>query len=218
MRRHLVSVLVLVVLGAAVWAGIANMRARRAEKPEMTGRGQQLALVPEGGAATPLPQNAEAETGAPPSPLLGKAAPDFTLTDTAGRKVSLGSYKGRPVLVNFWATWCGPCKLEMPWLAALRTKYAGQGFEVLGVSADELGTGAKAAGEKAEIAATAEKNHANYPVLVGGGAISDSYGGVDALPESFFVDRTGKIVAVLIGAGSKEQAEANVKKAIGSGV
>ncbi len=217
MRRGLIIVVVLAVLGLVVWAGAANYHSRRNEQiGEMKPQGQQLVLTPEGGTATPNP--AGTDTGAPPSVLLGKTAPPFTLTDTQGKKVSLADYKGRPVLVNFWATWCGPCKLEMPWLADLRTKYAGQGFEVLGVSADDLSAGAKAAGQKAEIASTAAKYHANYPVLVGGGAITDSYGGIDVLPQSFYVDKTGKIVAVLTGAGSKNEAEADVKKAIGSGV
>ena len=72
------------------------------------------------------------------SPLLGKPAPEFTLEDLSGKKLSLASYKGKAVLINFWATWCGPCKIETPWLIELRNQYAAQGFEVLGISADDI--------------------------------------------------------------------------------
>ena len=208
----------LVGFGLLIWAGVSNYHVRRNEKiAAVTPPGQQLVLTPEGGTATAAP-DAKAEQGGPPNPLLGKPAPVFELADTAGNKVSLASYKGRPVLINFWATWCGPCRYEIPWIASLRTKYAGQGFEVLGVSSDEIGTGAKEAKNKAAVAAAAQKFHINYPVLLGGDAISQQYGGVDLLPQSFYVDRTGKVVAVITGAGSEAVAEADVKKAIGSGV
>ena len=207
----------LVGFGLIIWAGVSNYHVRRNEKiAAMTPPGQQLVLTPDGGTGTPAPHANEQE--GPPSPLLGKPAPAFELTDTTGKKVALAGYKGRPVLINFWATWCGPCRYEIPWLASLRTKYAGQGFEVLGVSSDEIGTGAKAAKDKAAVAAAAQKFHINYPVLLGGDAISQQYGGVDLLPQSFYVDRTGKVVAVITGAGSEAEAEADVKKAIGNGV
>ncbi len=216
MRRGLIIILVLAGLGLITWAGAANYHARRNEKiAEMTPRGQQLVLTPDGGTATP--NTGASEAGPPPSVLLGKAAPNFTLIDTHGKKISLASYKGRPVLVNFWATWCGPCKYEIPWLADLRSKYAGQGFEILGVSSDELEPGAKSAQQKADITAVAEKLHVNYPVLFGGESISESYGGVDVLPQSFYIDKAGKVVAVITGAGSRNEAEGDIKKAIGSG-
>ncbi len=208
--------LVLVGFGLIIWAGVSNYHVRRNEKiAAMTPPGQQLVLTPDGGTATPAPHADEQE--GPPNVLLGKPAPAFELVDTTGKQVSLASYKGRPVLINFWATWCGPCRYEIPWIAALRTKYAGQGFEVLGVSSDEIGAGAKAAKDKAAVTAAAQKFHINYPVLLGGDAISQQYGGVDLLPQSFYVDRTGKVVAVITGAGSEAEAEADVKKAIASG-
>ncbi len=219
-RRTVVILVVVVALGLIVWSGYTNYHVRQMKRvAAMTPPGQQLVLTPDG-AATPAPGDPDAEAQTmPPSPLLGKPAPAFELLDTSGHKVSLASYKGRPVLVNFWATWCGPCKYEIPWLAALKTKYAGQGFEILGVSSDQLDTAekGKASEQKAAIVKAANALHINYPVLLGGDMITQQYGGIDLLPQSFYVDRTGKVVAVITGAGSKDEAESDIKKAIGSG-
>ena len=222
-RRTLVILVVFVAFGLIIWSGVRNYHVRQMKRvAAMTPPGQQLVLAPDG-AATPSEEGSGAPPGEgakePPSPLLGKAAPPFVLRDTAGKQVSLASYKGRPVLINFWATWCGPCKYEIPWLTALKTKYAGQGFEILGVSSDQLDASEKsrAAEQKAAVVQAAGKLHVNYPVLLGGDSISQQYGGVDLLPQSFYVDRTGKIVAVITGAGSKNEAEADIRKAIGSG-
>ncbi len=221
-RRTVVILVVFLAFGLILWSGISNYHVRQMKRvAAMTPPGEQLVLTKDG-AATPSTEGADPGQSAqgPPSPLLGRQAPAFSLVDTDGKKVSLANYKGRPVLINFWATWCGPCKYEIPWLTALQTKYAGQGFTILGVSSDELdaaGT-AKAAEEKAAIAKTAAQLHINYPVLLGGDTVSQQYGGIDLLPQSFYVDRTGKIVAVITGAGSKNEAEADIKKAIGSGI
>jgi len=151
------------------------------------------------------------------SPLVGKPAPAFTLQDLNGKKVSLADYKGKAVLVNFWATWCGPCKIETPWLIELQNQYAAKGFVVLGVSADDLdgGDAARLAAERQQIARAAQQMHIPYPVLVGGGALSDLYGNLDSLPASFFVDRNGVIVATEYGLVSKSDIEANIRKALG---
>lgn len=216
-RKATVVLLIVVALGLIAWAGISNYRLRQQQRAAASANhGQELVLTPDG-AATPAAGAADATM--PPSPLLGKPAPSFELVDLTGKKVSLASYKGRPVLVNFWATWCGPCKYEIPWLTELHTQYAAQGFEILGVSSDSLDTSEKgrAAEEKAAIAKAATRLHINYPVLIGGDAITQAYGGIDLLPQSFYLDRTGKVVAVITGAGSKDEAEADIKKAIGSG-
>lgn len=220
-RRTVVILMVFAAFGLIIWAGVSNYRVRQMKRvAAMTPPGQQLVLTPDG-AATPAPADASSpDASMPPNPLLGKMAPAFSLTDTTGKKVSLASYKGRPVLVNFWATWCGPCKYEIPWLTTLKTQYAAQGFEILGVSSDELDTTEKATAtdQKAAIVKAATALHMNYPVLIGGDTITKEYGGVDLLPQSFYVDKTGKVVAVITGAGSKNEAEADIKKAIGSGV
>jgi len=161
----------------------------------------------------------DAATGAEKyeSPLTGKAAPAFALEDLSGNRVSLASFKGKAVLVNFWATWCAPCKIETPWLIELRNQYAAQGFEILGVSADDLDRddAQKLSDEKKEIARSAQQMHIPYPVLIDGATLSDSYGGLDELPMSFYVDRTGTVVAVQMGLTSKDEMEGNIKKALG---
>jgi thiol-disulfide isomerase/thioredoxin len=123
------------------------------------------------------------------------------------------------VVVDFWATWCAPCKIEIPWLEKLRDQYASQGLEVLGISEDDLDQDDKAAllKEKQEIASAATKLGINYPVLFDDKKVSEPYGGVDALPTTFFVDRNGKVVAATIGLVDRDEIEANIKKALGSG-
>ena len=132
-----------------------------------------------------------------------KPAPAFTLEDLSGKKVSLASYKGKAVLINFWATWCGPCKIETPWLVELRDQYAAKGFEVLGISTegDDLPADDKAgwAQQKADIAKFVKAEKMPYPVLIDGDSLTKPYGGLDAMPTSFYVDRSGTVVAVADG-------------------
>jgi thiol-disulfide isomerase/thioredoxin len=138
--------------------------------------------------------------------LLGKQAPDFVVSTFEGRQVSLHEYRGRAVLVNFWATWCGNCKLEMPWLAQLREQYRGEGFEVLGIVTDDA--------PPARIASITQRYGVKYPILMCNHKTAQAYGRLPDLPESFFIDRSGRIVAEMDGADSKEQIDANIRKAL----
>jgi thiol-disulfide isomerase/thioredoxin len=142
----------------------------------------------------------------------------FTLVDLQGKKVSLADYKGKAVLLNFWATWCGPCKLEIPWLEKLRDQYKSQGFEVLGIESDNYDTDPKAyASYKSGVEKSAAALGVNYPILLGGDSISEPYGGLDGLPNSFYVDRKGIVTAQIVGLADRDEIEANIKKAIASG-
>ena len=112
-------------------------------------------------------------------------AADFTLKDENGATVKLSDYKGKVVLLNFWATWCGPCGVEIPWFVEFEQKYKSQGFAVLGVSMDEDGWKA--------IKPFVEERKINYRILLGDDSMAQLYGGLDSLPTSFIIDRDGKV-------------------------
>jgi len=136
----------------------------------------------------------------------GTPAPDFTLETLDGKSVSLSSLRGKAVVVNFWATWCGPCKIETPWLVELQNQYGAQGLQIVGVAMDDSG--------KDEIARFAKDMGMNYPVVLGREAVGQAYGGVDALPESFFIGRDGKIVDKIMGLEGRSEIEDAIKKAL----
>jgi cytochrome c biogenesis protein CcmG/thiol:disulfide interchange protein DsbE len=206
-RNTLVITAVLFILAVFAWAGWANWEYRRQAAERLLASTMQGVLAPDATDGT-----AEFMTK-----LKGKAAPGFALEDLSGKKVTLASYKGKAVLINFWATWCAPCKIETPWLIELRNKYAAQGFEVLGISADDIDRGdpQKLGEEKKEIARFAEQMHIPYPVLIDGDSLSTPYDGLDALPASYFVDRNGTVVAAQMGLTSKDEIEADIRKALG---
>lgn len=135
-----------------------------------------------------------------------KIAPDFSLESLDGKNMRLSDLRGKAVLLNFWATWCGPCKIETPWLVELQNQYGSQGLQVVGVAMDDSG--------KDEIAKFAKDMGVNYPVLLGKEAVGDEYGGVPALPESFFIGRDGKIVDRIIGLKGRGEIEDSIKKAL----
>jgi len=114
-----------------------------------------------------------------------KPAADFTLRDANGTAVKLSDYRGKVVLLNFWATWCGPCTLEIPWFIEFEQQYKTQGFAVIGVSMDEEGWNAI----KPYMAA----HKMNYRGLLGDDSVSQLYGGVESLPTTFLIDRKGRV-------------------------
>ncbi|MDE3200152.1 MAG: TlpA family protein disulfide reductase [Acidobacteriota bacterium] len=207
-RNTVVLGITLFLLAAFAWAGWANWEYRK----------QQAAKVKAMSAQQGILMAAADGTLQYKSPLMDKPAPAFTLQNLKGQKVSLADYKGKALLINFWATWCGPCKLETPWLVELRNQYASKGFEVLGVSAegDDYTPADKAgwAKDKDAIQQFVAKNKVPYPVLMGGDSIAAAYGGVDAMPTSFYVDRSGKIVATQMGITSKDEIESKIQKAL----
>jgi thiol-disulfide isomerase/thioredoxin len=145
--------------------------------------------------------------GADPLDPTGKTAPDFTLQTLDGKNVSLSSFRGKGVLLNFWATWCGPCKIEMPWFVELQKEYGSQGLQIVGVAMDDSST--------QDIQNFVKEMGVNYPVLLGKEAVGQAYGGVDVLPTTFFIDRDGKIVAREFGLQSRSLFVDNIKKALG---
>ena len=138
---------------------------------------------------------------------IGKIAPDFTLPSLAGKDVTLSAYHGHAVLLNFWATWCGPCKIEMPWFVELQKEYGPQGLEIVGVAMDDA--------SKDEIQKFAKEMGVNYTILLGKEAVGQQYGGVDVLPTTFFIDRDGKIISREFGLQSRSLFVDNIKQALG---
>ncbi len=142
------------------------------------------------------------------APRIAKStvAPDFSLESLDGKSVRLSDLRGKAVLLNFWATWCGPCKIEMPWFVELQNQYGAQGLQIVGVAMDDA--------SKEDIAKFAKSMGVNYPILIGKESIGDQYGGIPALPESFFIGRDGKMVDKIIGLKGKSEIEDAIKKAL----
>lgn len=138
------------------------------------------------------------------APSVRQKAPDFTLRDAEGRQVRLADYRGKVVLLNFWATWCGPCRVEIPWFIDFEKQYKDRGFAVLGVSMDEEGWEA--------VRPYLDRMRVNYRVLMGDSMVSDLYGGVDSLPTSFMIDRDGRVARVHIGLVSRSEYQDDIDK------
>ncbi len=207
-RNGLVLGVMVVGIALFLWAGWHNLRERR--KVMQQAQENRVTLVPDkaGNAATEDSQSPEAEAAR----MQGKPAPAFTLTTLDGKKVSLSDFKGHPVLVNFWATWCAPCKIEMPWFEEFNKQYASQGLVILGLT-DDVDAGKEA------IEKVAKRTGVTYPILLADGKVQKAYApdGMDYLPMSFYVDRNGIIVEETAGLGGKDQIEAHIKRAISSG-
>jgi peroxiredoxin len=133
-----------------------------------------------------------------------KSAPEFTLRDAQGKGLRLADYKGKVVLLNFWATWCGPCKTEIPWFIEFQKEFEQRGFTVLGVSMDEDGW-------KAVNPYVAE-HKINYPIILGNEEVIERYGGIEALPTTFVIGRDGKIAFIHSGLISRKEYEKEIGK------
>jgi len=131
--------------------------------------------------------------------LVGMKAPEFTRTDFNGARIDLASFRGKVVLLDFWATWCDPCRYEIPWFMDMERKQKDRGFAVLGVSMDDDGWEVV----KPFIAQLG----VNYRILVGTDETAQLYGGIDALPTTFLIDREGKIAFVHVGLGNRRDFE-----------
>lgn len=138
--------------------------------------------------------------------LQGQPAPDFSLTSLDGKTLKLSDFRGKAVLLNFWATWCEPCKIEMPWFVDLQKKYGPQGLQVLGVAMDDA--------SPKDISEFAKKMNVNYPIVVGKEQVGDQYGGIPYLPSTFYISRDGKIVDRVFGLAGRSEIEDNIQKAL----
>jgi len=137
--------------------------------------------------------------------LVGKQAPAFARQSLDGRAIHLGSRPGKVVLLNFWATWCAPCQLEMPVFSSWQAEYAAQGFEVVGISMDDDRDAAQKLVEKLRV---------NYPVAMGDAKLGMRYGGILGLPKTFLIGRDGKVLAQYQGETDLKAMQAAVQAAI----
>jgi cytochrome c biogenesis protein CcmG/thiol:disulfide interchange protein DsbE len=138
--------------------------------------------------------------------------PDVTFKDLQGKDVSLAGLKGKVVVVNFWATWCEPCRVEIPWMIAYQQKYADKGFTMLGVAMDEDGKSAvDPFVQSTHFDVGGQQVTMNYPIVLGNDDIADKFGGMLGLPTSIVVSREGKIVKRYIGLVNETDLDNQIK-------
>ena len=155
---------------------------------------------PEPSVMTQMQQQAAEQTGGG-----GNSAPNFSLPSVDGGSKSLADYSGKVVMLNFWATWCGPCKREIPDFIELQNEYRDDGFEIVGVSLDQ-------AGEEGAVAQFVKQYNINYDVLHGDGQIAQAYGGVRSIPTTFLIDREGNVVSSKVGLQPKSAWAEEIQK------
>jgi thiol-disulfide isomerase/thioredoxin len=140
------------------------------------------------------------------SPKSDLPEPELTLKDLDGKDVSLSEYKGKVVLVNFWATWCEPCRVEIPWLIEMQQKYGPKGFVLLGIALDEEGKSVVApfvAKERFDV--NGQKLPMSYKILIGNDDAADKFGGLFGYPTSVLISRDGKQIKRVTGMISEDE-------------
>ena len=140
---------------------------------------------------------------ATPTAAKRSIAPDFTLPQPDGKELRLSSYRGKVVLLDFWATWCYPCREEIPHLVDLQQKYGDRGLQIIGVSLDD---------SPDPVPSFYQQFHMNYPVVMGTAKTGELYGGLLGLPVTFLIDRDGHIFAKHIGATDAAIFEKEIQK------
>ena len=146
-------------------------------------------------------------TSAPAPAIRGVAAPDFELPNLDGTPLRKSDLQGKVLLVNFWATWCAPCEIEIPWFIDFQKKYQDDGLEVIGISLDEEGP------EKVKKYVAEHK--VNYKIVMGDEKTAEAFGGVIGLPTSFVVDREGKFYSMHRGLVGKDVVEEELLQLLG---
>jgi cytochrome c biogenesis protein CcmG/thiol:disulfide interchange protein DsbE len=169
-----------------------------------------LAVASEGAIVIGAPEQSLSRSPSSSAPSQGfrsrpdGLAPDFTLPAADGHPIRLSDFRGKVVLLNFWATWCGPCKIEMPWFVEFQREYRDRGFAVVAVSLDEEGWQA--------VKPFIEDLKPNFPIVVGSDELAESFGGIAALPTTFLIDREGKIRHQHTGLAGADEYEEEIKE------
>ena len=142
-----------------------------------------------------------------PAPLSGAMAPDFAAIDSNGARLRLSDFRGRVVVLNFWASWCAPCTEETPWFVEFQKKYGGDGLAVVGVSLDDDGW--------KSVRPFIAGMRVNYRMVLADEQITRLYGGVDALPVTVIIDRSGRIAETYTGLIGHDGFEAAIRRCLG---
>jgi cytochrome c biogenesis protein CcmG/thiol:disulfide interchange protein DsbE len=182
-------------------AGAAAVAVALFAVPMLIGRGSYPHIGASAAADGEVPVGT---TGGCPRKPEGKAKLNYTLKDISGKNVRLSDFKGKVIVMNFWATWCGPCKVEIPAFIQLYDQYKDKGLVIVGVSTDD---------EPEPLRAYAQSMKMNYPVLVGRDKeeVLDAWGPIYAIPTTFFVGRDGSICGKHMGPATKEDFEREIK-------
>ncbi len=139
--------------------------------------------------------------------------PNVTFKDLDGNELSLASLKGKVVVVNFWATWCEPCQVEIPEMIEFQQKYADRGFTLLGVAMDDEGKSVVAPFvQKTQFDVDGKKMNMNYPIVLGNDDLASKFGGIIGLPTTVVISRDGKVVKRFIGLAGSDALESQIQK------
>jgi thiol-disulfide isomerase/thioredoxin len=137
-------------------------------------------------------------------------APEFELRNLNGNQVHLSDFRGKAIVLNFWATWCAPCRREIPWFTEFQKEYGPRGLQIIGVSMDNDGGDA--------IASFVQRKGIGYIVLLGDGHVSSLYGGMEVLPTTYYISPHGDLIASVTGMISRTEVEQDIKEVLGLSV